>query len=334
MLERMSIPSHRNHLGPRAQGRSEQRVHIFVRHPDFDPLAHPLDPTSITLLKTDAEIRRKAGQNDIAVHIVTAKKIRDGALVTDMTFHDDGHAITDHLHVRQDVGIHEHRPSIRTKLQDDIPDLLASDRVKSTHGFVKKDDTRVMNQRLSDPYTLQHPLGKSLQPGIRCVLKTDIAQECGNLRLAVGRTDPGQPGIEIKNLTGSEKGIEIRVLRKESHFLSKAALRNRMAENRRLSRGRTDQTHQDLERRRLPGSIGSNKAIDLPFSNRKRHLIQDSARSQPKSRTKVLDQSFHLDSFVCQLSHCPLLASPFHDAPSSEEDSDTVPADRFHSSIR
>ncbi len=124
-------------------------------------------------------------------------------------FHDDPNSITDHLHVMQNVRAEKDGLPAIAQAQNQIAHLLASDRVQTGHRLIEDDQFRVVNQRLCQADTLQHPFGELAQlPGTR-FRQSDEPQEVCDPLVDGGAIQSCQLAIKPKKLLGGEIVIEI-----------------------------------------------------------------------------------------------------------------------------
>jgi hypothetical protein len=90
----------------------------------------------------------------------------DSAARDETPLHDNADPITDHLHIVQNVRAEKDRFPAIAQTQNQIADLLASDRIQSGHRLIEDNQFRIVDQRLRQADTLQHAFGEFSQlPG-------------------------------------------------------------------------------------------------------------------------------------------------------------------------
>lgn len=76
----------------------------------------------------------------------------------EFSFVNDGEAITDCLHIRENMCIEEERFSFFLELDHEILDHFSTNRIKSTHWFIEKYEFWIMEDGLRESNTLKHSL--------------------------------------------------------------------------------------------------------------------------------------------------------------------------------
>ena len=178
VFERRAARRHRHDLGAGCERLAQHLGNALVRHraarcdrrrPRSAPRSRPSS--------TSTSAGDHARQHDLGVELVVTEHGVRIALVADLALHDDRDAMAQHLHVGEDVRVHEHGLALRVQPHDEIADLLAADRVETAHRLVEEHDLRVVHQRLRDADALEHALRVGAQPRIGRVREPDPVEQ-------------------------------------------------------------------------------------------------------------------------------------------------------------
>src|SRR5439155_7411363 len=94
-------------------------------------LLAPLQHTAHCLLDCEQFIHLYAIADDLhGLRVFMPDQLIHTASGHQSPLDDDPHAVANHLHVGDDMGTEEHRLALIAETQDQVPDLLASDRVQ------------------------------------------------------------------------------------------------------------------------------------------------------------------------------------------------------------
>src|SRR5215471_15811533 len=77
-----------------------------------------------------------------------------------LSFVNDGDAVTKRFSVRQNVSGQENRLAFVLQALQQFSNLTASDRIQAGHWLVKKNELGIMDNGLCNPHSLQHALGE------------------------------------------------------------------------------------------------------------------------------------------------------------------------------
>ena len=72
---------------------------------------------------------------------------------------EDHDPVTDELHLREEVGVQQHRHASPVELLEQAPDRAAAGGVERARRLVEEEHPRSPDERLGDPEPLLHPLG-------------------------------------------------------------------------------------------------------------------------------------------------------------------------------
>ena len=141
-----------------------------------------------------------------------------------------GNAAAHRLGVGEDVRAEEHRAPLIAQLQDQRAHVAAAERVEARHGFVQKDDFRVVQERLRNADALDHAL--------RCFRsccrrrsgrgprgRGALPRACG---IRAGKAE--QPRKVLEELFGAQIVVEVRILRRVADPLARRDVASRAAE--------------------------------------------------------------------------------------------------------
>ncbi len=276
---------------------------MFRGDSKFDGVPSACDLGTELLLVAIDQLGSDARQHDLGVGVPIAHELVEASAVFDSAVHDDRDPVADHLHVREDVGVHEDGLALRVESQDEIADLLAADRIEAAHGLVEEHDLRIVDQRLRDADALEHPLGVGPQTRVLGVGKADLLEERLDALFVFARSVPGQLRVEGQELATRQVVVEVGVLGEEADVLPVRAFRHIVAEDGRRSLGRVDQTHQDLQCGGLARAVGPDKAEYLPLVHFEGNPVENALRLSPEARLKILDQIAHYDERVPVSGH-------------------------------
>ena len=174
------------------------------------------------------------------------------------------YAVAEGLHVGDDVGAEEYGLAGRLHLPDQVPDLHSPHRVEPRHGFVEDHELRVVKQRLGQSEPLHHSLRVFPDGGAARVGNPHPGKHLGGPLPDFASPHSVQVPAKAQELASRQVFIEIGMLghepdppacfRPPSHFF---------AEHRDPPRVGEREAVQDLDRRRLPGTVGAEEPDDL-----------------------------------------------------------------------
>jgi len=263
------------------------------------------------LFEGRGQLRRHVRQHDVGPLLIRRDEVFDLAFVADLALDDDGHAIAHHLDVGQDVGVHEDGLAVGAQPQDQIADLLASQRVESAHGLVEEHDLRVVDQRLGDARALQHALRVGTEARIAGVGEAHPAEQRRDPLGPIGARDARQLGVEVEELDAGQVVVEVRDLRKEAHVLSEARLLDVVAQDAGRACRRTDETHQRLQHRGLARAVRPDESEDFVLLHAEGDAVEHPLGAQTQPWSELLDEALEPDDFPAFRCHCSLPSRTF-----------------------
>src|SRR5207248_8376462 len=80
----------------------------------------------------------------------------------------------------QDVRVEEDRDAFTAEVCDEIANLSAPDRIEPRSRLVEDQESRLVENGLSQADTLEHPLGEGAQETLGSVRQADAIQDRGN----------------------------------------------------------------------------------------------------------------------------------------------------------
>src|SRR5215471_18797367 len=104
-------------------------------------------------------------------------EVFDHANSAQLSFVNDGDAVTKRFSVREDVRGQEDGLALIFQALNEFPHFTAPDWIQTRHWLVKKNKLRIMDNRLCDPHPLQHALGEFSQLLFSSVAQADAFQQ-------------------------------------------------------------------------------------------------------------------------------------------------------------
>src|SRR5213078_404381 len=187
---------------------------------------------------------------------------------------DDRDAIGDRLDVRQDVGREEHGHAVIAELEDEVADLLATERIEAAHRLVEHDQLGVVHQGLGQPGALQHALAELLEALAARAAQADLLDQLVGAPLAGPGRHAEQPAGEIAQLADGEVVVEVGRLGEKADLAPRPAAAERLAEQLRAAGGGADEAHQRADRGGLAGAVGADEAEDVAALDAERDAAQ------------------------------------------------------------
>ena len=286
ILERGAARRHRDDLRARGERLAEQLADALVRQQQLDAIADAAQrrPRSAT-----RATRRRRGATPVSTTSVSrssSSSIACGiALVADLALHDDRDAMTEHLHVREDVRVHEDGLALGVQPHDQVADLLAPDRVEAAHRLVEEHHAADRG-----PAPARSRCAGAC-PSSRCAGAHRRRAQSPTQSSSVVDASPRAPRAERRTRARRSAGTRGRSGSRRSTAL-RAGSRSGGGTRSRARRGRArvarprvgaDQAHQHLQRRGLAGAVRADEAEDLALAHRERDAAQDRAsRAAPK----------------------------------------------------
>lgn len=140
-------------------------------------------------------------------------------MLYDYSVSNNRKVITYSFHIGEDVCIEEESLALGLEFEHEILDHLASDRIESTHRFIKEYEFWVVEYRLCKTNALEHPLGVSIESFLFCMRKSHLLEYYIDTFLEVGNVHLIESSIEFEEFFCCEILIEIGILWHESYAL-------------------------------------------------------------------------------------------------------------------
>src|SRR5205807_1129057 len=163
--------------------------------------------------------------------------------------------------------------------------------------LVQKHDFRIIYQCLSQAYALKHAFGKLAQLPIPTLLfELDAGQKFSGASCALPAILSEKLGAVIQKFARGQVVVEVRIFRQVTDARMHRDVADVAPGDARGARGRINQTHQKLQRRRLAGAVRAEEAEDLAALNRQRQCIERAhAAFAEKTSLVIPGQVFDFD---------------------------------------
>jgi hypothetical protein len=122
----------------------------------------------------------------------------------------------------------------------------------------------ILDQRLPKTDALKHSFGIAAKPSVPGVAEANKFQEFFNPVAEVAPLQTTDLPVELQSFRPGEKFMEAGAFRKKSDVLAAFHPRTVTPENLCRTRRRGNQTKHDLHGRAFPGTVGTEKSVDLP----------------------------------------------------------------------
>ena len=185
----------------------------------------------------------------------------------------------DRLGVAQNVRAEEHRPPLLAQRADEVAHVAAPERIEAGQRLVQKDHLRVVEQSLRDADALQHPA--RVRPKPPPPLGPDagpVEPERSPPAAFGGRIAEQSPDVR-EELFGRAELVEAGRLRKEPDSPADGHVAGRPAQNLGAARRRTNELHQQPQRRGLAGAVRPEIAEHRARRHVERHLVEGALRA-------------------------------------------------------
>jgi len=120
-----------------------------------------------------------------------------------------------------------------------------------------------VNDRLRQTNPLGHALRVGPNPVAAPPSQPDALEGLGNATPAFGRVYAGQPPVQVEQLGARQPVMKAKILGQVTDSPPGFGIADGLAEQARLAAARRNQAQQDLDRRRLAGAVGAQKAEDF-----------------------------------------------------------------------
>jgi hypothetical protein len=201
---------------------------------------------------------------------------------------DDRDTTAKRFRIGQDVRAEEDRPALIPQFEDERTDIAASERIEAGHRFVQEDHFRIVEQRLRNADALDHPLRKLAKLETPLGAETDAIEQRRDALSPVGAPVAKQFAEVAEEFLRRQVVVKGRVLGKVADPVPDGEIAHRTAENLGTSRGRINQLHQQLQRRRLSCPIGAEKAEHFAAVDLQREAIERAIRPAPPKADRVV----------------------------------------------
>ena len=203
----------------------------------------------------------------------------------------NSHAAAEGFRIGQHMRTEKHRAAAIAQPQYELSNFAAPERIEPRHRLIEEDQFRLVENRLRDANALQHPFGKlpQLQPTLRA--DAHVVQQLRYASLPRGATITKQGSKVFEQLLGGEIVVEVRILWQVPDAAPDLDVADRAPQNLGPTGCRVNQLHQQLERGGLAGTVWSEEAKDLPFTDFERQCIErDIGAGTPEADAIMLGQ--------------------------------------------
>ncbi len=150
-----------------------------------------------------------------------------------------------------------------------------------------------MQDCLRDSHALQHAFREAPQLNIGGGAQADALEKARHALAPVGFAEAEETRGIIEQLARGQVIVEVRLLGEKADLAVHLDVVNRAAANPRRAAGRENQSHQELERGRLPRAVWPEKSEDLALAHLKRQRIErPTGALAPEADGVVLGQPF------------------------------------------
>ena len=199
-------------------------------------------------LELDVERRRGVGERKLANHAA---------------LFDEGDPIARCLDLAEQMRVQEHGRAGGAQLLDDPAHEQAAERIEPRGRLVEKHELGRIDERLREPRALHHPLAVSTERPIRGIDEIDAREKSIDARGELCASEAEEAAVNPEELAGGEAIVKAEVLGQEADACPRRGLPERRAEQRPMPAVRLDEPEQELQRRRFPRAIWTEKAEHL-----------------------------------------------------------------------
>ena len=200
------------------------------------------------------------------------------------------HPVTNQLHLAQQMRVQKNRLALVLELMQQIANFPPAHRVHAVGRLVEEDHFGIVEDRLSDAEPLFHALGISANLVVHAALEADQLQHFVNAPLAVAARHVEQSAVEIEQAVAGVVIGESVVLREVADATTNGCRPDRLTQQRCFAVGALGDAEQNLDHRRLAGSVLAEQAENFALLDAERHSLE---RFDP---AVVLGQVVRLDN--------------------------------------
>src|SRR3989475_5692354 len=200
-------------------------------------------------------------------HGVTAEELVERALRDHAAAVDDGDAVTDLLHLAEEVRVEENGRAALAQPADDLAHVVPADRIERARRLVEHDEVGRAEQRDAEAKALLHSLRERTDAARSAVGESDDRERVLDLALPRGAVDPRKLAVEREDLARAQPRLITEQLGQVADATERVAIADRRAEDLSVTRRRRRQPEQQLHRRRLAGAVRSEESEDVAARN-------------------------------------------------------------------
>jgi len=208
-------------------------------------------------------IRRYAVDHQFPATHLKRQQVRQQAARYESTAREDGDATAQGFGVGQHVRTEEHRAAAIAQAQDERAHVAAAERIEPRHRLVEKEHLGIVQQRLREADALEHPLRELAQRQPALGGDADAVERGRDAAPPIGGVHPEQPAVVVEQLLGGQVIVEVGIFRQVADAAADGDVADGASEDLCFAAGGKHQLHQQLQRRRLAGAVGTEKAEDL-----------------------------------------------------------------------
>src|SRR5579863_2075855 len=151
----------------------------------------------------------------------------------------------------------------RLSAQQQLTNCDSGEGIQSGSGLVKNQQLGIVDHRLGQTDTLQHPAGKLAYVALRVVLQADHFEHLGSTAVELCRFHAVEGTIEADQLL-SAPWIHSNILRQKAHPAASCRVPKRLAEQPSATAGRAHEAHGEVYGSGFSSSVRAQKAQNLP----------------------------------------------------------------------
>ena len=178
--------------------------------------------------------------------------------------------------------------SLLLQIQNDVAHFAPSDRIEPRHRLIEKHHLRIVQNRLRDARALQHAFREFSQLHVARRRQAHALEESLHALAPFRGRVSRKSRVIIEQLARGQVIVEIRLLRQIADLAVHAHVVDRPAAHARRARGREDQPHQQLQRRRFSGAVGPEKSENFALLDLQRQMIERPAHALPPESDRII----------------------------------------------
>jgi hypothetical protein len=197
------------------------------------------------------------------LHRRSAQQLIHRARRDDAAVVDDSDAVAHLLHLAQQMRVEKHRSAARREPANDLTHVVAAHGVERRGRLVEEDQLGLAQQRGSQPEPLLHAFRERAHAILVALRQPDRLEGRGDLVVPARTRERRQLAVKGENFACGKPALVAEELRQVADVAPGLQVPDRAAQEPGLTGGRLEEPQQQFHRRRLAGSVRSEKPEHL-----------------------------------------------------------------------